>query len=980
MDSGRRGTRSFDSGTGLKIGCMNIRGGFNGKKNEMLEQAKVFGLDLVAISDVRVKGQVEEVLCGYKVFLSGVSGGRANWGVGIMVRQELEHNILAVRCVNERLMWISLKLDGAVYRFISVYSPCEGAAPAVLDKFFDDLGDIVCRKGSERVILLGDFNARIGDCNSNFDKVCGKFGEPRNANVNGLRLLNFCQGNGLAITNSFFKHKLIHMYTFENVGANCKSIIDYVIVEQDMRKLVRDTRVYRSFVLDTDHHFVGSFLLIKKPVLRASKVICRKIRYDRLNDGAVRATFENRIAEKFRSISSQFVSQDRDIEYEWNDFKCSILGAAADCLGTATCGGSAKNTKWWNSEIKEAVLEKKRIYNLWLQNKCEVNRVLYRDIKLKVKLLIRNAKDLEWKKFGDDLELAGQQRNKKFWTTVKRIRNGLQKSSSGSVLDANGGLVSDQSAILGRWKEYFENLLEAQNGDSFALNDDHEGDMRGISFNEVVFAVRKLKNGKAAGVDEIRGEFLKCSGKAGLEWLHRILNLAWRSGKVPSDWSSAIIAPIYKKGNAKDCNNYRGISLLSIVGKLYATIIEKRVRDIVEDSLDENQCGFRPARGCRDQIFSMRQIIEKYQENNKNLFMCFVDLEKAFDKVPRQTLFEILSEYGVNGALLKSIQSLYVNSRAAVRIDGKLSSWFQVGNGVRQGCCLSPLLFVIYMDKIIKSARFSGKVNIGDISVDCLAYADDLVLMADSVGDLQLSINELNRACNEFQMKISAAKTKVMHVGKVRMNVLCLLDDFSLEQVSEFKYLGCVFSEDGKLDREFEERKRKGNAVTSQLRSHIFSKKELSSNTKLTIHQSIFRPTIMYGSESWVDSGYLVHNLEVADMTVLRMIAGTNRREQWENRISNISIRENLGCLSVEEVARVNRLRWFGHVHQMDDLRLPKRILVAEMPANRSRGRPRRRFIDSVKDDLSTRDLVLNDELLNVVRNRAEWRRITDSG
>src|ERR1700743_2767006 len=131
-----------------------------------------------------------------------------------------------------------------------------------------------------------------------------------------------------------------------------------------------------------------------------------------------------------------------------------------------------------------------------------------------------------------------------------------------------------------------------------------------------------------------------------------------------------------------------------------------------------------------------------------------------------------------------------------------------------------------------------------------------------------------------------------MHAGKNRKEVVSELKDQVLEQVSEFKYLGTMFCEDGKLVKEIDHRRKKGNAVASQLRSHVFNKKELSADTKLSIHRLIFRPTILYGSEgSWVDYGYLIHDLEVADMNVLRMTARTSLRQQWDEHIRNEYIR-----------------------------------------------------------------------------------------
>jgi hypothetical protein len=128
----------------------------------------------------------------------------------------------------------------------------------------------------------------------------------------------------------------------------------------------------------------------------------------------------------------------------------------------------------------------------------------------------------------------------------------------------------------------------------------------------------------------------------------------------------------------------------------------------------------------------------------------------------------------------------------------------------------------------------------------------------------------------------------------------------------------------------------------------------------------------LYGSESWVDSGYLVYDLEVADMNVARMISGTSRRDQWENRIHNEDIRNELGIDSIDEAARKSRLRWYGQTLRMSNSRMPKKLLSSELEGSRGRGRPRRRFIDSVKADLEVRGLNLT-EAGTLASNRREW-------
>jgi len=572
----------------------------------------------------------------------------------------------------------------------------------------------------------------------------------------------------------------------------------------------------------------------------------------------------------------------------------------------------------------------------------------------------------------------GQGRGKKFWSTIKGIRRGGEKEGCGSILGKDGQLITDKGEVLETWRDYFQDLFASVNPVEEPGRDQvpNSGGEEEITLEQVARKVSRLKAGKSAGVDEIRTEFIKNSGPGGIQWLCRIFNLAKKSSVVPADWSFGVIAPIFKKGNRKDCSNYRGISLLSVVGKVYASVLVDRVRVIVEGVLDEAQSGFRPLRGCQDQIFCLRQAMEKLRERNVDLYLCFIDLEKAFDRVPRQKLFEVLSEYGINGSLLGAIKSIYSGSKAAVRIDGEISESFEDNEGVRQGCCLSPRLFIIFMDKIVKQANLQGNVEIGEVIMKILAYADDLTLLADNADDLQRGIECLNVACEEYGMKISVGKTKVMHVGKARKEVVCSLNGEQLEQVSEFKYLGTIFSEDGKLVREFQERRRMGNAVASQLRSHVFNKKELSSGTKLAIHRSIFRPTILYGSESWVDCGYLVHDLEVSDMRILKSIAKVNRREQWDNHIRNDDFRENLGVTSVEKAARVSRLRWYGHVQRMGNSRLPKRILNAQVPGVRPRGRPRRRFIDSIRSDLEVRGLSLCEQTISLAGDRRVWKRV----
>ena len=838
---------------------------------------------------------------------------------------------------------------------------------------FITLSDVVVRiKDKDSVLLMGDFNARIGNRTQGYEKVMGKFGEDMEANRNGKQLLDFCASMGLVITNSFFKHKNIHRYTWEARGT--RSIIDYVITDQELRKAVRDTRVFRGFFDDTDHYLICSEIAIVRPKVQEVRSICRRIRVEKLQDKEIRHKYIITISERYQLVEC---SEVQSLEKEWTRYRDTVLEVARECLGTVVCKSRKKQTAWWNDTVKAACKRKKKAYQKWLSTGTQADRESYVVERNKAKQIIAASKQKSWEDFGNRLETLGQAAGKPFWSVISSLRKGGKKEMT-SVLDRSGKLLVNPVDALGRWREYFEELLNVgentfSNVSNFDVQWDSNDDGNGITLEEVKRMVNRLQCNKAAGVDEIKSELIKYSGLSGLKWLHRIINMAWESGQVPSDWTKAVITPIFKNGNRKDCNNYRGISLISVVGKIFSGIVERRVRVLVEDKLDENQCGFRPLRGCQDQIFSLRQIMEKSYEWNRELYLCFIDLEKAYDRVPRGKLLSVLRDYGIGGKLLQAIKGLYLDSQAAVRVDGKLSSWFRVVSGVRQGCNLSPLLFILFMDHMLKTINWQGEIKIGENKISSLAYADDLVVMADSIERLQNNISELDQRCKDYGMKISISKTKVMSVGKRFKRIDCQIGGTKLEQVDSFKYLGCIFSQDANIVKELEARCSKANAVSAQLRSTLFCKKEVSTKTKLSVHRSIFRPTLLYGSESWVDTGYLINKVEVTDMKVARMIAGTNRWEQWQEGVHNEEIKEKLGMNTIDGAVRANRLRWWGHVTRMGEARLPKRLMGSAVEGRRSRGRPRRRYLDSVRNDFEVIGLT-SEAASKLALNRGPWR------
>ncbi|KAK9541149.1 hypothetical protein VZT92_001216 [Zoarces viviparus] len=424
-----------------------------------------------------------------------------------------------------------------------------------------------------------------------------------------------------------------------------------------------------------------------------------------------------------------------------------------------------------------------------------------------------------------------------------------------------------------------------------------------------------------------------------------------------------------QKGDRRVCSTYRGITLLSLPGKAYARVLERRLRPFVEPRIQEEQCGFRPGRGTVDQLFTLARLLEGFWEFAQPVYMCFVDLEKAFDRVPRGFLWRVLREYGVPDPLQRAIRSLYDCSRSCVRILGNKSDTFPVGVGLRQGCPLSPVLFVTFMDRISRRSLGEENVRFGDLGIASLLFADDVVLLASSDRDLQHSLGRFAAECEAAGMRVSTSKSEAMVL--CRKPVDCSLQVWTecLPQAKEFKYLGVLFTSEGKMEREIDRRIGAAAAVKQALHRTVLVKKELSRKAKLSIYHSVYVPTLTYGHELWVVTERTRSWLQAAEMSFLRRVAGLSLRD----RVRSSVIRGELGVEPLLLRVERSQLRWFGHLIRMPPGRLPLEVFQARSTGKRPRGRPRTRWRDYISQLAWEHLGIPQNELEHVAGEREVW-------
>ena len=321
---------------------------------------------------------------------------------------------------------------------------------------------------------------------------------------------------------------------------------------------------------------------------------------------------------------------------------------------------------------------------------------------------------------------------------------------------------------------------------------------------------------------------------------------------MPQDFRDATVVSLFKKGNKADCGNYRGISLLSIAGKILARVILNRPISLVsKQALPETQCGFRPDRSTIDMVFTIGQIQEKCIEQHRDLFAVFIDLTKAFDTVNREALWTVLSKLGCPRKFTNLIRLFHDGMQGLVLSNGDTSAPFDISNGVKQGCVLAPVLFNLFFTCVLNHAlrdldrgiylryRLDGslfdlrRLNARTKTIERLVhdalFADDCALIAHMEPDLQI-IDRFTDAARLFGLTISLSKTEVMHQlapGTSAPPPTVSIEGTELKVVEQFKYLGSTISCDGSLDKEIAQRISKASQSLGRLRTRVMNHKNI---------------------------------------------------------------------------------------------------------------------------------------------------------
>jgi sorting nexin-29 len=381
------------------------------------------------------------------------------------------------------------------------------------------------------------------------------------------------------------------------------------------------------------------------------------------------------------------------------------------------------------------------------------------------------------------------------------------------------------------------------------------------------------------------------------------------------------------------------------VYKIFANILYQRLLPYAEETVGEYKCGFRTERSTIDQLFSIRQILEKCTEFN-------IDFRAAYESVRRQALWEIMEEFGFPQKLISLTKLTLRQVKSMVRINQKLSEPFETLEGLRQGDPLATLQFNIALEKATRGINADNSKSIYTRSTQILAYADDLDLVGRNIAAVKDAFESLEKGAEAVGLRINTDKTKYMVATKKGAGGVqnLIVDDHSIEAVDSFVYVGSTINSKNNVALEVKQRIRLGNKCYFSLQK-LMSKRS-SRHLKCTLYKSLIRPVVTYGAETWCITTKEEQLLLLFERKILRKIFGPVQVNGVWRRRYNFELQGMLNEPDILRFIKVSRLRWFGHVQRMDDNRIPKKLWREKPDGKRNTGRPKSRWADKVEDDL----------------------------
>ncbi len=836
-----------------------------GKKYENPEFLNTISkYDIVCLSELHTHDLISIpgfVLKKQKIRKEKHKGPKISGGIAVFIKLDLANSFTIIPNHNIDSIWLKKKGSNNPLHLAFYYCSPEKSQ----NKFFDTVNrEIDNLSEQSHTYIFGDFNARTKTCTENvtidkFDHEIGAQCEldilplPRNSedlkivNKRGNEFLDICRIHNLSIANGRTIGDLFGKFTCHQKSGS--SVVDYLITSSSALSSVTNFSVGEFQPNLSDHCPIHANLYLQSPLHK------EPLQEPNLHDLPKRFIWNPDNRETFsKHIKSDQIKAEVEKLMALPDHpdltKCieDLLTNAADSSGIKKQrkNRSNPNPPWFDRECSSLKLEISNTGKLLRKQPDDpcIRETLY-VLKRQLRNLVKKNKFRYKKSIVDemckDLSKGSQ---KSYWKLLKKL-----DKPSDPITVPNQALV-----------DHFKDMLYDPDAPEFPCSSElGPGSLdQEITLEELKAGAKILKPGKLPGMDLISNEMLlplvETYPSLVLKLFNSILSNIW----LRKEWLISIISALHKKGARDDANNYRGISLMACLGKLFLSILNNRISSFVttNNTLSSGQLGFIKKNRTSDPHIILNTLQQKYcRRDGKKLYGCFVDFSKAFDLVPREILISKLISAGINGNMLEIIKTIYAEDQACVKIGDKHSDLFRTNMGVRQGCVLSPLLFNIFLSDIQSKFDSCGSnPSLVNEEISSLLWADDILLLSTSEKGLQDKLNVLQSYCADNKLKVNTDKTKIMifnKSGRSLDSTKFYYNKTTLDHVRVYKYLGFCVTPSGEIKTGLEDLRIRALKALAKIRKSLGS--HFHSNILNTIHlfNYMVRPILLYCSDFW---------------------------------------------------------------------------------------------------------------------------------
>ena len=905
------------------------------------------------------------------------SAKRNSGGVALYYKEQFKRYIQVLDRDEKGIIWFKLSKElilseNDAYYCICYIPPEDSAVYRNVNSslhnfdFFEQINSDV-RKYSDLgdIYLLGDLNSRTGlthdyisdihlDRYVNMPQTAAvslpvRKNHDSHVNNYGLKLLTLCKENDLCIVNG---RKECGKCTFNATYRNrpVSSLVDYVIVNKECYNYIANMCVMD--INEYSDHCPVVFTLQCAETENDESVL----EYDKIVwDSTPNVDFLDLVESKcniFDSINEKLLSGETDINECMKSFTDTVYDISYTCYGKSFTNRPKKKKRkslWFDEQCRNAKSVFCNMKRCFIADNSDENKLAFLNARKQFMKVKRCAKNRFYR--NEKIQISNISKNspRKFWNYIKKFKNAKK--------DCN-------NISMDEFKNYFETISNERYGDFCTENlpSENNDDIdiesldRKITVEEIEKTISSMKRLKSCDYDDNVADFYIDAKSLISPFLCTLFNYIYDNCIYPEAWSKGVIVPIYKKGDCNMPSNYRGITLVNTMGKIFSLILRNRINNWCESEsvFNDSQYGFREGRSTADAIFVLHSVIQKVLSKNSKLWCAFIDYQRAFDSVNRDALGIKLIQSGISCKMTNMIKCIYENVQSCVKLSNRMnmSDFFDVTIGLKQGEPLSPLLFILFVNDITDNIDLNSLTDkdYDLLSMFLILFADDIVLFTTDPGSLQAQLDSLYHYSTKWGLKINANKTKVCCFEKRKQNAYpeFYINGEVIELVDNFTYLGLNFTHNGNMSSAVKTLNEQALRAYSSLLS-MFDKVSLDVKTKLSLFDSMVVPILTYSSEVW--GVYNYKEVDKLHIRFLKYILGV------KNQTPTMALYGETGRFPLSVICKERSIKFWTKIMKNNELTISK--MYFEL-CNNVNNKCWAKRINSIIDHLGFTNLRLN--------------------